>query len=298
MKHLIFPLALAGAIALTPSCKKEAEEQAPQMTFKVVFDSTLPRLGNLGHEVNVPSGNAAQHPNMQEVSLHYIEFAQDAFTPLGQGAILYQGEETYAGGDKAVDFAAAPKAKNGEDFISIDLSTLPPGAYNWVRVSLTYQKYEIDFRLNDSVYFFNEDFKGTFASFVGYNTYLQSYRVKDSTIQVNGNRLQGFWAFETQVEYAGQWYGSISQGEGAGVTVVNPINNSSPVPPGSCVVTGSFAEPLVIGENEQEDMRIVLAFSINNSFEWTEVNVDGKWEPGAGEQVADMGLRGLHPYKE
>jgi len=38
-----------------------------------------------------------------------------------------------------------------------------------------------------------------------------------------------------------------------------------------------------------------LSFSINNSFEWTEVNPDGKFEPEIGEQVVDMGLRGLIP---
>jgi len=35
--------------------------------------------------------------------------------------------------------------------------------------------------------------------------------------------------------------------------------------------------------------------SINKSIEWTEVVVDGKYEPSAGENVVDMGLRGLIP---
>ena len=47
--------------------------------------------------------------------------------------------------------------------------------------------------------------------------------------------------------------------------------------------------------NETQDITVTLSFSINNSFEWTEVNVDGKYEPAAGEQVVDMGLRGLIP---
>jgi len=40
---------------------------------------------------------------------------------------------------------------------------------------------------------------------------------------------------------------------------------------------------------------VTLSFSTNTSFEWTEVNDDGKYEPSAGEQVVDMGLRGLIP---
>jgi hypothetical protein len=52
----------------------------------------------------------------------------------------------------------------------------------------------------------------------------------------------------------------------------------------------------VITGNETNSINLVLAFSINNSFEWKEVNVDGKFEPTAGETVEDMGLRGLHPY--
>jgi hypothetical protein len=61
------------------------------------------------------------------------------------------------------------------------------------------------------------------------------------------------------------------------------------------VVTGKLAKPLVILGNETDDVDVVLAFSINNSLEWQEVNFDGKFEPGAGENIVDMGLRGLHP---
>ena len=65
-------------------------------------------------------------------------------------------------------------------------------------------------------------------------------------------------------------------------------------------MTGRLTEPLVITGNESADESAdvldVLAFSINGSFEWEEVNMDGKFEPGAGEPITDMGLRGLHPY--
>lgn len=61
------------------------------------------------------------------------------------------------------------------------------------------------------------------------------------------------------------------------------------------MVTGQFENGLTISGDETEDVIVTLSFSINDSFEWTEVNVDGKYEPGAGEQVVDMGLRGLIP---
>lgn len=62
------------------------------------------------------------------------------------------------------------------------------------------------------------------------------------------------------------------------------------------MVTGEFANGLTITGNETENIVVTLSFFINNSFEWTEVNADGKFEPSAGEQVVDMGLRGLIPF--
>lgn len=297
-------LLLMASVALC-ACDKEddndgngdgASSDEVQLKISLEFDQTLPRLGNFGEEVAVPAGNAAQSPNMHSASAHYIEFAPDSLTLLGEGAIVYQGEETTAGGDKAVDMSKAIFAGNGEEFVSLDLSTLPAGTYEWVRVSLTYQNYDIDYRLNVDPWIVDQDYTGRLSSYVGYNNYITSHTVKDSVVTVNDDKVQGYWAFESGVEVAGQTYGSVQQGDGAGVTVVNPLSLTSPVPAGSCVVTGKLAEPLVITGAETEDVSVVFAFSINNSFEWTEVVADGKWEPGAGEEVVDMGLRGLHPY--
>jgi hypothetical protein len=60
-------------------------------------------------------------------------------------------------------------------------------------------------------------------------------------------------------------------------------------------MTGRFAKNLVITVNETKDIVVMLSLSINKSFEWHEVNFDRKYEPAAGENVADMGLRGLVP---
>jgi hypothetical protein len=84
---------------------------------------------------------------------------------------------------------------------------------------------------------------------------------------------------------------------------VNPLFASSPIPPGSCVVTGKFATPLVITGQETENLTLTLSFSINNSFEWIDSNGNGQLDIYAdgvtpAEKIVDMGLRGLVPKWE
>lgn len=265
------------------------------LTFEFDFNESLPRLDNLGNPVDVGVGNAAQHPKMKEVSCHYIELAQDSLTVLGDGEIVYHAAETNAGGSTAVDFDQAIKSGEREPFLRVKLSNVAPGTYEWLRVSLTYQKYDIDYHLEQPP-FINGDFQGTLSSFVGFNTFITEHTIDDSTIAVNENKLQGFWMFETSVDVAGNQYGAVSFGQSSGTTVVNPIALTSPVPEGSCVVTGKLSYPLTITGNETEDIEVVLGFSINNSFEWKDDNGNGKFDIVLGEQVVDMGLRGLYPF--
>lgn len=60
------------------------------------------------------------------------------------------------------------------------------------------------------------------------------------------------------------------------------------------MVTGQFATPLTITGNETSDVAIIVSLSTNNGFGWQD-NGDGIYEPGAGNQVVDMGVRGLIP---
>lgn len=282
-------ISVVAIISLLTSCTNENNEPLQNSTdanliIKLKFDPTQERLGNLGQPVSVASGNAAQSPSINKMSANYIEFAPNAGTALGTGEVIFVGEETSAGGSNAINFNNAIFAGNNETFLTIPLSQVNSGNYEWVRVSLAYQEGDIDFLHSDG-----NNYTGTLASFVGYNTYVSSFNLNGSNIEVNANKLQGFWAFET--------LGFTVQGqapEGA-TTVPNPLFNSSPVPQGSCVVTGEFENGLTITGNETEDIEVTLSFSINNSFEWTEVNNDGKYEPSVGEQVVDMGLRGLIP---
>ncbi len=290
----IIRLILLSLSILLYSCKTNDDcctpnpQESKQLIIKFKFDPTQKRLNNLGELALIPAGNAAQSPNFARMSANYIEFAPSANTLLGEGEIIFEGSETTIGGEKAIDFKNAKFAGNKEVFLSIPLNQLTPGTYNWVRISLAYQEGDIDVRSATGM-----DFTGTLASFVGYNTYIESLNFNGSTsdpLEINENKLQGFWAFDV--------LGTTTQGqapEGA-TTVPNPIFNSSPIPQGSCVVTGQFENEFTITGEENEDITITLSFSVNNSFEWTEVNVDGKYEPSAGEQVVDMGLRGLIPY--
>jgi hypothetical protein len=259
------------------------ETPAANLIIKFRFDASQARLNNLGEPAVIPMGNAAQSPNFARMSANYIELAPNANTLLGSGEIIYEGAETTQGGAMAIDFQSAEFAGNDEVFISIPLSEVATGTYDWVRVSLAYQEGSINLLQNGN------EITGTLASFVGYNSYITNFDVNGSTFNINENKLQGFWAFEAS--------GFTAQGQApAGATTVpNPLFNTSPVPQGSCVVTGQFANTFTITGNETQDVEVILSFSINNSFEWTEINADGKYEPSIGEQPVDMGLRGLIP---
>ena len=279
-------LILFATVIILTSCSKDKDDtQTTQhnLIIKLKFDPNQARLNNLGQPATIPAGHAAQSPNVNKMSANYIEFAPSATTALGAGDIIFKGDETTAGGATAIDFQNAIFGGNNDAFLTVPLSDVAAGNYNWVRVSLAYEEGTINLRVNGN------DITGTLASFVGYNTYITSFDLNGSTIDVNANELQGFWAFEA--------LGFTTKGqapEGA-TTVPNPLFDTSPIPQGSCVVTGQFANGLTITGNETEDIVVTLSFSINNSFEWTEVNADGKYEPEAGEQVVDMGLRGLIP---
>lgn len=285
------------------SCKKDE----PKLIFKFKFDSTQERLGNLGEPAAIPAGNAGQSPVMNKMSAHYIELATSALTQLGDGSVIYKAEETTKGGEKAIDFSKSIQTGNMEEFFSIPLEDIATGNYEYIRVSLSYQNYDVKlhldsvFNVNGTDYPVDEDFTATVASFVGFNNYIASHQVKNQTITVNTNKKQGYWGFESTPVIYGQSINILEDGTApeGGTTVVNPIASTSPIPAGSCVVTGPFRDgKLAITGKEKEDIVIVLSLSTNKSFEWKDTNGNGKWDPTKGEQIVDMGLRGVIPYLE
>jgi hypothetical protein len=287
------------------ACKKKAsadENQTvttePKLIFKFKFDESQVRLNNTGGVSSLPSNHRAQSPKINRMSAHYIELAQNDLTALGAGKILFHAPETTIGGTTAIDFNQSVRVGDGQEFFSIPLKNIGPGVYKWLRVSLAYQNYDIVFK--NAAIPGNQLAVGTIASFVGYNTYISNYTIKNQTQTVNANKLQGYWGFETQI--LGQNY--VQTGQSTSTTVVNPNFQNSPIPSGSCVVTAQFVKPgglpsqLIIVGNEKQDIIVTVSLSTNNSFEWLETSNDNYFEPSAGDQVVDMGIRGMIPYWE
>ncbi len=312
MKKSIFLIGAFTILAIT-ACKKEdptpitpVEESGPRLIFQYDFDSTQVRLDAFGQPVSVPSGHGAQNPTMNTMTAHYIELAQGAYTPVGQGSVIYHAEETTLGGATAIVFSKTKIVGKGETFFSIPLKDLTPGEYEYLRVSVGYQNFDVKYYLDTTIAIqgmpdmvIQQEYPGTIASFIGFNSYITNYKIKTETISVNGNRKQGYWGFETKANIQGYPlnYTSTGQSPAGATTVVNPIAGSSPIPAGSCLVTGKFANnKLVITGNETQDIIIKVSMSTNKSFEWEDNNSNGKWDATKGEAVVDMGLRGMIPY--
>ena len=283
MRSLTLPSLLFFCLLFFSGCQPDENQIAARLIFKFKFDATQVRLNNLGQPSTVPAGNAGQSLRFNKISAHYIELTPTATTALGNGAVLFKNSETSAGGGTAIDFEKSTLVAEGEEFYSIPLNQVAAGSYPYLRVSLAYQNYDIDLLAQGA------NLTGTLSSFIGYNTYVKNYTVKNQEVTVNANKLQGYWAFETSF--------GITEGQApAGATTVpNPLSATSPIPAGSCVVTGLFASPMIITGKETQDIVVVVSLSTNKSFEWIEKNVDGKFEPLAGETVVDMGIRGLIP---
>lgn len=289
MKYTKLLLLLLPFLVAT-GCKKDKDDDPGNeatLHFKFVLDPNQQRLDNFGQPAAMPAGNAGQVPQFNGISAHYVELTTGPYVQLGDGEVLFMNEETDQAGSRAIVFDDEVIVGNNEVFLSVPLRDVTPGDYQYIRVSLAYQNYDVEFdytipQLGTQTY------TGTLASFVGYNTYISSYQVKDSTITVNDNKLQGYWGFETQY--------NVLTGQAPVTTVPNPLAATSPIPAGSCVVTGEFNNGFTITGDETEDVTVVVSLSINNSFEWEDLDGDGNWDPGEGENVVDMGLRGLLPY--
>ena len=280
-------LILLSTLIMLSSCSKDDDIQVtePKLIIKLVLNENQERLGNAGNPVSIPTGNAGQTPLVNGISAHYLELAQGPYTLLGNGEVIYHAPETAMGGENAIDFSKAIIKKSNEVYLEIPLKDVSPGEYEWVRLSLSYQNADVQF------YYNNLPYTGTIASFLGFNNYIVSYKIKNLTQTVNANKKQGYWGFES---IAGIQTG---QSPAGATTVPNPLSATSPIPSGSCVVTGKFADKLIINNNESNNIEVMMNLSINKSFEWIDVNGNGKWDVdvNSGENVVDMGLRGLIP---
>lgn len=331
MKKLLVLAIISGALF---SCKKKSEEPAedpqttttttgsttespypdtvwtstgtgPHLIFKFKFDSTQVRLDNFGNPSSLPAGHGAYSPVFNKMAAHYIELAQTDLTALGGGKVLYHATETTDGGSTAIKFNKSVVVHEGVTFYSAPLSSITPGTYKWLRLSLSYQNYDIPYKANAIPG--NHIGYGTVASFLGYKTYVTKYKIKDKDMvpsaSVGGpnvNHPQGYWGFETYIAGYGYWTADGQAPSGA-TTVVNPNFANSPIPAGSCVVTAQFTDMssvnqvLTITGTETQDIVITVSLSTNKSFEWIENTADGYYQPEVGETPVDMGIRGMIP---
>ncbi len=207
------------------SCKTNHDNSEPTIHFIFKFDSTQQRLNNLGTTAGIAQGNKAKSPVFNTMSAHYLELSPDQFTALGGGDVLYKAPETISGGTNAIDFSKAKFAGESETFLSVPLKDLQPGSYNWLRISLAYQNYTV--KVNTPLQIVD----ATVASFIGFKTYIQNFKIKDSVLNVNANKDQGFWALEASPS----GFGIVESGQAppGATTVPNPLFASSPVPAGS-----------------------------------------------------------------
>lgn len=326
MLKSIFWGLLISLILIISSCKKNPPATTTpgnyHLIFKFVFDSTQIRLNNFGQPDSViPGSHGALNPQMNLMSGHYIELAATDTTTLGKGAVLYMTPTTTAGGSSAINFSQEVLTSNNGTFYSVALDSVPSGLYKWLRVSLAYQNYSVPLYYDTTVVYsgnsvpISQEFPCTIASFVGVNTYITNFTIQTTQETVNGNRLQGFWGFEAEGTYNGTYLGvpysypydivDTGQAPADSTTVVNPLFATSPIPAGSCVATGQFVTSgatqttlLTIPPKgtATSDIIVTVSLSTNHSFEWVEVVKDGKWQPSIGENIVNMGIRGLIPY--
>lgn len=306
MKTTLLFFALCALVFTSCDTTVDTPQNDKKLVFKLKLDPTQARLDAFAQPSTVPSGHAAQNPDFNGMSVHKIELVPSNLTPVNGGTIVYQGAETSVGGNNALDFDKAIVSKDGEIFFEIPMANVTPGTYQHIRVSVSYQNYDIVYNVNNvptlpagtTTDLPNE--KGTIVAFVGFNSYINDLTPKNRTKSVNANKLQGYWAFETDLSSPYSSFSDIYVGQAQATTVVNPLSATTPTPPGSCLVTGSFdGNALEITGNETEDVVVTLSFSTNKSFEWIDDNGNGEldidFSAGTVEAVVDMGLRGLKP---
>ena len=310
-KSILLGIIISIILIASSSCKKTNPTTThPHLIFKYKMDSTQARLNNLGVDTPMIAGHWGQSPQFHVMGAHYIELAPGPYTQLGSGAVIYTTPTTTTGGAAAIDFTKEAMGNSGDIFFSVAIDSLPAlglmynTAYQYLRVSLAYQNYDVSFRVDTTLVEsgvsvpIHQSFPCTIASFVGYDTYLSSYIIKTQPVSVNANKLQGYFGAEELINLTQYGYSQtfVQTGQAANTTVVNPLFGTSAIPAGSCVVTAAFTPgSLTITGKETQDIVITVSLSTNKSFEWIDYNGNHEWDALSGEPVVDMGVRGMIP---
>lgn len=312
---------------LFTACTKGTGER--YLIFKFKFDPTMPHQNSYGRDTTIGWGNAAQTPTINSIAADYIELSNTDSTKLGSGLILLQSPLFKDYRDSAIDINKLTFTKEGEAFFTIPLTAVAPGTYNNLRLSVAYQNFNVDYKLDTAISSFiapngvtypagnfSGMFNGTVASFIGYNNYVDKngiYINTKLTDKINDFAPQGYWALETIIGSGSHNYPALSLTDRTYyTTVVNPFHDKIAMPTPSSIITGAFMgykydktgmtaptqtiKPLVITGAETESIVIECNLSTNKSFEWRDDISNGNWEPFKGEPVVDMGFRSFKPF--
>ncbi len=152
-KSIIIGIALS-IILIVSSCSKQTAT-SPRLIFKYKLDSTQARLNNFGVDTPIIAGHWGQSPTFHKMGAHYIELSPSPYTPLGGGAVIYTTPATTAGGSTAIDFTQEAMGNDGDVFFSVPISSLASSiygtSYQYLRVSLAYQNYDVTFRVDTTL---------------------------------------------------------------------------------------------------------------------------------------------------
>lgn len=297
---------LFSAMLIGGGCQKRPD---PLVNFRIKFDPLQERLNANGLPSPITAGRGAQTPLMNAIGIQQIELATGNAVAAGKGVVLFSTPTTVAGGETAIDFGQLKFAKDGEIAFSIPMSQIGIGRYDWIRVAVAYQNFDVQFNMTNVPFSGNfNDERGTFATFLADNSYITKYRIGTKDETINANRKQGYWSFETKLASAYASNNRMYNGQAIeSPTMVNPLSQTSPLPTGACLVTGKFDTPLNITGKEAQEVTVTLSFCTNRSFEWEEsIARNGKWDADRQantgqptiERVVDAGLRGLKAWYE
>ena len=308
------------------ACTKGTNERYLILKFK--FNDTLAPLNDTGGLYVMPNGNAAQTPVYNNIAANYVALSADStFTNMALVYGTYLNDTT----TNFVNYKNLVKVKDGEAFVSISLASIKPGTYNWLRVSIAYQNFDIKFRLDSNVAsfsqngvqypgaIFNGDYIGTIAAFSAFSTFVDEngYIINEHKVPAYNQYIgNGVWALETHLGTGGIYYPSdyLNITGRANTTSVNPLwaTRNSPTPKRSAVLTANLNSiqydkygvkppaiaiaPLTITGAETESIIIECELLNKNSFEWQNgLGINVGWEPHKGEPIFDYGVRGMRP---
>jgi hypothetical protein len=284
------------------SCK---DKNNAQVHFVIKFDPLQERLSANGMSTPIPAGRAVQTPNMNQIGVESLELVANNTTPVGKGLSVFQAAPRVNGSDVLTDFDQLKKVGDGATIVSIPFKKLAVGKYEYVRLAVAYQNFDILFSIQEVPFAGNfTDERGTFAVFLGKSNFIGSHTIASKSEKIDGVKPQGYWVFETKFPSAYVSLNRLFSGKvpDSTLTFVNPLYQTAALPVGSNFITARFDTPLSITGQENQDVTVVLTLSTNKSFEWDEsILKNNKWDSNAQantgqpsvERAVDVGFRGM-----